>query len=528
MTGILDLPEEIRPFIGKFLDTKSIQACLLVSRSFHQSFEPILWQKVVIRPSISDPGYDINVHPVDVNALRTRTRDVHNYVIHDTVASEFYQLSFPHLRRLQLSDKGLEVSSRAAKNEDSAPLPLIYLRQASDQTQLVRLNPTPRTLVVTSLPATPDAEFWETIYSTWVSPRILHATGPVASTEEAANAFWRACTRFSELSLLSLTAVPSPILSALTFPRVRRLNLQTTSSAQPREVKPQDHLLLMKACPQLKHLTWDAIPYSSTSTSSASALLSDFRQAIEQNHWPYLDSLEFSRLYNKLGKELVLLLQAFPNPLTALRLKTCAFNSRVLALLKDKKFESLRILKIYANCGITSKATLDILTSCPNIEVFRSTHIFASDINPSKPWVCKRLRSLTVCFIHRESTPNRVALDQQVYTQLAKLTDLTRLDLGQYSMGYTISDPEFHLKDAMNTLDLRLKAGLGQLSTLTKLRFFGYANSFQVTGQAELSWMMEHWRELRTLIGQLDGIERSALRAMEARGVEYRLSGCEI
>ncbi|KAF9541610.1 hypothetical protein EC957_002914 [Mortierella hygrophila] len=519
MTGILNLPEEIRPFIGKFLDTKAIQACLLVSRSFHQSFEPILWQKVVIRPSKPDSGY--------INALRTRTWDVHNYVIHDTVASEFYQLSFPHLRRLQLSAKGHEVSDRADKNEDSHSLSLIYVQQANDQTQLVRLNPTTRTLVVTNLAVTPDAKFWETIYSTWVSPQILHATGPVASTEEVATAFWRACTRFSELSLLSLTVEPSLMFSTLTFPRVRRLNIQTISGIHTRWNKPQHHLVLMKACPQLKHLTWDAILLSSTSLPSPSALLSEFRQAIELNHWPYLDSLEFCWLYNKLGKELALLLDAFPNPLIALRLRTCAFNSHVLAVLKDKKFESLRILKIYANCGITSKATLDILTSCPNIEVFRSTHIYAGDVNPSEPWVCKRLRSLTVCFIHRESTSSRAALDQQVYTQLAKLTNLTRLDLGQYSMGYTTSDPEFHLLDAMNTLDLRLKAGLGQLSTLTKLRFFGYAYSFQVTGQAELSWMMEHWRELRTLIGQLDGIERSALRAMEARGVEYRLSARE-
>ncbi|KAF8934711.1 hypothetical protein BGZ47_010257 [Haplosporangium gracile] len=494
MAGIIDLPEEIRPFIGKFLDTKAIQACLLVSRSFHRSFEPILWQKVVIRPLKFVTVSEKKLVPVDVSALRARTLDVHNYVIRNSVDSEFYQLSFPHLRRLQLTDEGLEVSSRTAKNKDNDPLSHMYQRQVIAQTQLVRLNPTTRALIIASLPATPDAEFWETIYSTWVNPQILHATGPVAWTEEAAIAFWKACTRFSELSLLSLTVESAPILSTLTFPRVRHLNLQATSRVQTRWLKPQDHLVLMKACPQLKHLTWDATPFSK---ASAPALFSEFRQAIEQNHWPYLDSLEFCRLYNNFGKE--------------------------LAVLKDKKFESLRILKIYANCGITSKATLDILTSCPNIEIFRSTHMYAGDIDPSKPWVCKRLRSLTVCFIHRETTPNRAVLDLQVYTQLAKMTDLTRLDLGQYSMGYTTSNPESHLMDTMNTLDLRLKTGLGQLSTLTKLRFFGYANSFQVTGQAEVLWMMENWKELRTLIGQLDGIERSALRAMEARGVEYRL-----
>lgn len=523
MPGILELPEEIRPFIGKFLDTKAIQACLLVSRSFHQSFEPILWQKVVIRHPKPGTALVKLCAPVNVEALKTRTRDVHNYVIHDTVYPEFYELSFPHLKRLQLTDSTSAVSSRTSKNEDDNPLPLIYQVRVTEQTQLVRLNPTTRTLVVTDLPATPDTEFWKTIHSCWFSPQILHATGPVASTEEAANAFWRACTRFAELTLLRLTVEYSPILSTLTFPRVRHLNLETTSRVQSRCLRPQDHLILMKACPQLKHLTWNTSVVLLPSTSD---FLWEFRQAIEQNHWPSLDSLDFCYLYSKPGgKELALLLQDFPNRLTALRLENCQFNMRSLRLLKDRKFESLRILKLLSGCGVTSKMTLEILTSCPNIEVFRSTHIFVGDVDPSQPWVCKRLRSLTVCFIHKESTPNRAALDQNVYTQLAKMTDLTRLDLGQYSMGYTTSDSEFHLMDAMNTLDLRLKAGLGQLSTLRKLRFFGFAFSFQVTGEAELSWMMEHWKELRTLVGQLDGVERSALRAMEARGLEYRLSG---
>ncbi|KAG0290471.1 hypothetical protein BGZ96_006059 [Linnemannia gamsii] len=523
MTGILELPEEIRPFIGKFLDTKAIQACLLVSRSFHQSFEPILWQKVVIRHPKPDTALVQQRVPVDVEALKTRTRDVHNYVIHDDVSSEFYELSFPHLKRLQLTDSTSAASSRTIKNDDNNRRPAIYQKRVADQTQLVRLNPTTRTLVVTDLPTTPDTEFWETIHSTWVSPQILHATGPVASTEETANAFWRACTRFAELTLLRITVKDSHILSTLTFPRVRHLNLETIYSAQTHCLEAEDHLVLVKACPQLKHLTWNA---SASSWSSTSSFLGKFRQAIEQNHWPYLDSLDFCYLYHKpSGKELALLLQDFPNRLTALRLENCQFNMRSLRLLKDRKFESLRILKLLSGCGVTSKMTLEILTSCPNIEVFRSTHIFAGDVDPSQPWVCKRLRSLTVCFLHKESTPNRAALDQNVYTQLAKMTDLTRLDLGQYSMGYTTFDSEFHLMDAMNTLDLRLKAGLGQLSTLRKLRFFGFAYSFQVTGGAELSWMMEHWKELRTLVGQLDGVERSALRAMEARGLEYRLSG---
>jgi hypothetical protein len=516
MTEILDLPEEIRPLIGRFLDTKAIQACLLVSRSFRRSFEPILWQKVVIQPLRSFRP-DKNLTPVDIAALKTRTLDVHNYVIYDDPDPEFYTLSFPHLRRLQLGDKSKEVQHREARDESDAPLPKHYQEQGLLHDQLVKLNPTVRTLVITSLPATPSVQFWTTIHSTWINPRILHATGPVASTEEASNAFWMACTRFEDLSLIHINVAPTPLLSTLTFPRVRHLTIKTALRASTRWLQPNDQMTVLKACPQLKHLAM-----AGTLTSQA---LADFQRAIELNHWPHLDKLDLDRVYNKLGKNFFELLRALPALIT-LCLEHCQITHSGFRQLRERQFESLRTLKIFAGCGFTSKMTLEVLTSCVNLEVFRSTHIYAHDLDPQRPWVCKRLRSLTICFLHRETNPDRVALDQHVYTQLAQLTTLVRLDLSQYPMGYTLSDPEFHLMDALNTLDIRLKAGLGKLSTLSRLQFFGFGNSFQVTSEAEILWILEHWKSLKTVVGQLDVGSSAALKAMSDRGVQYHLSRC--
>ncbi|KAF9906585.1 hypothetical protein EC991_000461 [Linnemannia zychae] len=534
MTEIVDLPEEIRPLIGRFLDTKAILACVLVSRSFRQSFEPILWQKVVIRPPQSSD--DINKKPisVDIATLKTRTMDVQNYVIYDSVDPEFYKLSFPQLRRLQLSDETSKIRCRKNRKESKVVLFKRYRDQGLLQDQLVQLNPTVRTLVITSLPATPSADFWTTVYSTWVNPKLLHVTGPVAFTEETSNAFWMACTRFEELSLIYINVAPSTLLPTLTFPRVRHLNINmtyptlilphrhldipTASIVATRWFQSTDQAVLMKACPQLRHLTMTG--------SFSSQFLADFQQAIEQRHWPHLDSLSLNCVQSLSGQKLSELLQVLP-ALTTLHLEQSRLLPSGFQQLKERQFDSLRTLKIFAGCGFTSKMTLEVLTSCVNIEVFRSTHIYAHDLDPQTPWVCKRLRSLTVCILHRESAPNRVELDLNVYAQLAQLTNLTRLDLSQYPMGYVLNDPEFHLMDAMNTLDIRLKAGLGKLSTLRKVRFFGFGGSFQITSEAEILWMLENWRDLNSVTGQLDVSSSVALKALSDRGVSYQLSrGC--
>ncbi|KAF9131690.1 hypothetical protein BGW39_001442 [Mortierella sp. 14UC] len=515
MAAVLDLPEEIRLLIGRFLDIKAIQACLLVSRSFRRSFEPILWQKVVIRSPHSPLVVNKKITLVDIAALRTRTLDVLNYVIYNKADPEFYKLSFPHLRRLQLTDETNEILYRENMNDSDASFPRDYRGQGLLQDQLVQLNPTVGTLVITSLPITPSAEFWTVIYSTWVNPRILHVTGLVALTEEASNAFWMACTRFEHLSLILIKVAFSSLLSTFTFPRVRHLNIKTASKVKARWFQPTDQMVVMKACPQLRHLTM--------SGPSSPRLLADFQRAIDLNHWPHLDSLDLDHVYNKRGKFFCELLRALP-ALTALRLEYCQLSDIGFQQLRRCHFTTLRTLKIFAGCGFTSKMALEVLISCVNLEVFRSTHIYAHDLDPQTPWVCKRLRSLTTCVVHRESNPNRVALDQHVFAQLAQLTNLVHLDLTQYPMGYTLSDPEVHLMDALNTLDIRLKAGLGKLSTLSRLRFFGSGNSFQITSEAEILWMLEHWRDLKTVVGQLDVRNSAALKAMADRGVHYQLS----
>ncbi|KAG0371583.1 hypothetical protein BGX24_001471 [Mortierella sp. AD032] len=515
MTGILDLPEEIRPLIGQFLHTNAIKACLLVNHSFRRSFEPVLWQKVVIRPPLSPVVTRKNLTLVDIAALRARTLDVHNYVIHYDADSEFYKLSFPNLRRLQLIDNSNEVLHRENRTEPVVPLTKHRQDQMLLQTQLAQLNPTVSTLIIKSLPAAPSAEFWTAIHSQWVNPRILRATGPVAATEEASNAFWKACTHFADLSLIHINVAPAPLLSTLAFPRVQFLNIRTSSKVATRWFQPKDQLIVMMACPQLRHLILAGV--------STFQPLADFQRAIELNHWPNLDTLDLERVYNKLGRIFFELLRALP-ALTTLRLEYCQLTNSGFQQLKERQFESLRTLKISAGCGFTSEMALEVLASCVNLEDFRSTHIYAQDLDPHTPWVCKRLRSLTICILHRESTPNRTKLEWQVYAQLAQLTNLIRLDLSQRPMGYTPSDPEFHLMDALNTLDIRLKAGLGQLSTLSKLQFFGFAYSFQLNSEIEILWMLAHWKDLETVIGMLGAGTSAARKAMSDRGVHYQVS----
>ncbi|KAG0203197.1 hypothetical protein BGX33_009253 [Mortierella sp. NVP41] len=517
MTSILDLPEEIRPFIAKFLDNKALQACLLVCRSFHQSFEPFLWHKVVIRVPTSKYVIDRKLTLVDLAALQSRTLDVHNYVLHGAVSSEHYRLAFPHLRRLQLTDDGKSGGGYPSSEYYESPPNPRTVQQGLDQTQLVQLNPTVQTLVLTILDATPSTEFWNLIYSTWVHPRILHVQGHASLSEEATVAFWKACSRFEEVTFIALAAVPSPVLATLTFPRIRNLSIITVGVQPTHWLDANDQLIFMKACPNLKHLTWEA-------HTEHSLPLSDFQQALDHNHWPNLNSLDFRRLYRNLGEELATLLQSLP-AMTALRFKLCQITDGGFQALRDRQFEAIRTIKIFDGCRFTSKMAQEVLTQCVHLEVFRSTHIYTEDVGPHAPWVCRNLRRLTICILQREADQTGLE-QQQVYAQLARMTELVHLDLGQYPMGFIVSDREFHQMNALNTLDIRLKAGLGQLSSLTKLQFFGFENTFQITSMTEIDWMLDHWKALRTVHGRLDGLAGSEVKTaayLNKRGIQYHV-----
>ncbi|KAG0044841.1 hypothetical protein BGZ83_009898 [Gryganskiella cystojenkinii] len=87
-----------------------------------------------------------------------------------------------------------------------------------------------------------------------------------------------------------------------------------------------------------------------------------------------------------------------------------------------------------------------------------------------------------------------MTLQRQVYAQLAQLTKLRDVDLGDYHC-YRHSHP-LHKSNAAfypGTLELSLQTGFDQLSTLQNLRVLGvHRVNYRLTAQ-EAEWMAQHW-----------------------------------
>ncbi len=69
---------------------------------------------------------------------------------------------------------------------------------------------------------------------------------------------------------------------------------------------------------------------------------------------------------------------------------------------------------------------------------------------------------------------------------------------------------------------MRLRSGLGQLSTLRKLRMLRFTGLEQQMEQEDVAWMLEQLPELRVVQGRLhsDGNQQAALEVqLEAGGV---------
>jgi hypothetical protein len=74
------------------------------------------------------------------------------------------------------------------------------------------------------------------------------------------------------------------------------------------------------------------------------------------------------------------------------------------------------------------------------------------------------------------------------------------------------------------TVDLRLEYGLDKLSTLRLLRSISLRDMVEIMDNAEVDWMLEHWKSLTLFNGRLntwDSSTRGALvKRLERHGIK--------
>ncbi|KAK3823253.1 MAG: hypothetical protein J3Q66DRAFT_424881 [Benniella sp.] len=133
------------------------------------------------------------------------------------------------------------------------------------------------------------------------------------------------------------------------------------------------------------------------------------------------------------------------------------------------------------------------MSSCPLLEKLFAPPVGALVVTEGEPWVCLRLESLglALCF-DPPSTVSR--LQPLILDRLSKLTQLEDL----WMMGH-----EGH-NNLGAKVDLRLENGLDKLSTLRLLRSLTLRDMIGRMGDAEVEWMLEHWKSLTFFSGALN------------------------
>jgi hypothetical protein len=232
-------------------------------------------------------------------------------------------------------------------------------------------------------------------------------------------------------------------------------------------------------------------------------------------HWPHLSKLFIScDIYEVEDEEdFTYLLEAIGNGLGGL----VELESNHPMQAQSPKALSLHfgtLMRVELGSRVKSAITLDILYSCPRLEVLRVGGLDVQKMAERGPWVCQQLRVLEVWFIIPDS---RQDLRPLLFERLSTLTRLESLSTSFFHAGFGST---FGLR-------LRLDDGLGLLTNLQQLRSlnFGFSSTKACSPQIEMedaTWMVKNWKRLNKVYGRLnsdEAVEAQLKEILKSHGI---------
>ncbi|ORZ06998.1 hypothetical protein BCR41DRAFT_360466 [Lobosporangium transversale] len=142
-----------------------------------------------------------------------------------------------------------------------------------------------------------------------------------------------------------------------------------------------------------------------------------------------------------------------------------------------------------------------ILSSCPRLKELKGSRTTISEIVDGAEWISTRLTTLAIDLnvgIDQE-TEEGMAKTRIAFKQLGKLTRLEHLDLTRNSL-YLPS----------RTLDMRLRAGLGELANLKRLETLKVEDDHQRMQLEDATWMVNSWPNFKHIYGTLNDEKETA------------------
>ncbi|KAG0274965.1 hypothetical protein BGZ95_009305, partial [Linnemannia exigua] len=322
---------------------------------------------------------------------------------------------------------------------------------------------------------------------------------------ENAQPFLLACSRVSVLHLNgpnlpdeSCSYISGPVLKGVQDLRLHEIHM----------VEPEEQLLFMKLCPNLKSLYW---------RRSGFTIKFPIQQATKHllaGAWQHLHSLElFGDIME--DEDLAGLLRGMSR-VESWRMARTNFGPAALFAM-ERHFSTIRQLDLRACESLTSPMIQHLLCSIPTLEYFLADRLCAHHILQDPIWPCSpRLKTLRV-FIDMDVTKDVTsaefkAQELAVFDRLSMLKELSVLQISRNIAGPVQST-------GMRALRLKVSAGLTRMGSLRQLEELSFIPGQQME-EEDVEWILKSFPRLKIMSFYMNSYDKNEqlLNSMKAWG----------
>ncbi|KAI9235916.1 MAG: hypothetical protein BYD32DRAFT_463022 [Podila humilis] len=481
MAFALDIPE-LREQVSAHLGTKDLVTCSLVNHLWYNSFNPDIWRTVSVVASTS------NRNPT-VAALIKNARFIRELRFSGMVSIDHFSPGCTLLRLLTIDG---DMIANADKNDEQV-LDTLVTDISTRIAKIIDGNPYLRHFQYYDQRLQPTGSIWKALAGSPVISSLQIGRSTLRPGEMPA--FWDACSKLETLHILDCSFYDSENESNM--PLVHFSKLQTVWMANVKGWAPLHQLHLIAQATELRVWQWRL-------AGDFFFPKGEYRALMKRKPCPHLNSLDMARDDIE-DEDLAVALDNMPPAVSLVahwtRFGPIAFKS----LQVHRHCPSIKTLDLYRCRYVTSQMVQTLLSSCPLLESFAADIISGIDIVDGEPWVCLKLKSLSIHLSLAGTIPEesqsmtqaeaRIREQQRVCEQLSRLEKLERLHICRDVSRYENS----------MSLDFRLRKNGGVLEDLDgmkKLECLNFHATDQKMDVEDLQWMFDHWPTLHFVMGR--------------------------
>lgn len=516
----LDLPE-IKNHLAKFLSTKDIVACLRVSRSWHNSFAPCIWDSVATGLSPPSPSRVSFRRYPSLTGIYRNARFIRSLTL----------TSYPRFGSEETYNNGttrFEQLEKLAFHVNQGCWSWLALGNlVRKSSRLLELRVDGQREVLPCLESAPS--FWNAMQEAPLLRSLVIEDLDIC--ERSAGALWDMCRRTGGgkgIRRLELYAIcfettgtglagdgdsnsnsdnsndeeeraeramsMSTLLPGFDLDSIVEFKLEVS-----RECKwsLMDQLRLLLRLTSVEKLRWSFPVAHRSAFPSFEGEWLVFQQffqtatlstAITNNapSWPLIEELTLARMAIP-DECLALMLKSFC-PLSSLSVDGSRIAEGSLASLGGSQHcAALRVVSLRHCHEAKSSVVQEIMEHCFQLEELTADILRFGDVARGKPWACAGLRRLDV-FIHMGGSTLTENVDhyhrhQLILGRMGELRRLEYLSVGHQSYGEVFE----------NAIVLGLRTGLALLQGLDRMQSVYLEGTLQEMDRDDVEWMVNHW-----------------------------------